>query len=73
MKEKLQRAEAGELRAAAQIYKQKIAEEKRIAREVTKRERDASRKKRAEQVAERQRQRAAEKQAANAAKSLQLY
>jgi hypothetical protein len=59
-------------REAAAIYKQKVAEEKRVAREAAKRERERVRAERAEQVAERRRQREAQKQAATAAKAIQL-
>ncbi|KAF2205058.1 hypothetical protein GQ43DRAFT_453375 [Delitschia confertaspora ATCC 74209] len=53
---------------AAQLYKLKIAEEKRAAREAAKAAREKEKAERAEQVAERARQREAE----NPAKALQL-
>jgi hypothetical protein len=62
--QKLQKAETAELRKAAKLYKEKIAEEKRVAREAAKVARE---KERAEKAAERARQ----KEAANAAKALQ--
>jgi hypothetical protein len=70
--QKLQKARDRELKEAANLYKQMIAEEKRVAREAAKRERDREEAIRAEEAAERRRQKEAEKQAATAAKSLQL-
>ena len=54
--QKLQKAETAELRKAAKLYKEKIAEEKRVAREAAK---VAKEKERAEKAAERARQKEA--------------
>ena len=62
--QKLQKAETAELRKAAKLYKEKIAEEKRVAREAAK---VAKEKERAEKAAERAR----EKETRKAAKALQ--
>lgn len=62
--QKLQKAETAELRKAAKLYKEKIAEEKRVAREEAKKEKE---KEKAKKAAERARQ----KEACNAAKALQ--
>ena len=63
--EKLQKAEAKELKAAATLYKQKIAEERRVARERAKVVRE-------EEKAEKAAQSAARREAQNAAKAIQL-
>jgi hypothetical protein len=60
--QKLQKAEMAELKKAAKLYKEKIAEEKRVAREAAK---EAREKEKAEKAAERARQ----KEARNAKKS----
>ncbi|KAF1973230.1 hypothetical protein BU23DRAFT_641105, partial [Bimuria novae-zelandiae CBS 107.79] len=62
--QKLRKAETAELRKAAKLYKEKIAEEKRVGREAAKVARE---KERAEKAAERARQ----KEARDAAKALQ--
>ena len=62
--QQLQKAETAELRKAAKLYKEKIAQEKRMAREAAKVARE---KERAEKAAERARK----KEARNAAKVLQ--
>ncbi|KAK7178254.1 hypothetical protein PSPO01_15700 [Paraphaeosphaeria sporulosa] len=61
--QKLQKAETAELRKAAKLYKEKIADEKRVAREAAKVAREQER---AEKAAERTR----EKEAREAAKAL---
>jgi hypothetical protein len=63
--EQLQKAETAELRKAAKLYKEKIQQEKRVAREVAKKEKE---KERADKAA----QRAAQKSARDAEKALQL-
>ncbi|KAF1955114.1 hypothetical protein CC80DRAFT_416518, partial [Byssothecium circinans] len=63
--QKLQKAKTAKLRKAAKLYKEKIAEEKRVAREAAK---VAKEKERAEKAAERARK----KEARDAAKALQL-
>ena len=63
--EQLQKAETAELRKAAKLYKEKIQQEKRVAREVARKEKE---KERAEKVA----QRTAQKSARDAEKALQL-
>ena len=62
---KLKKAEISELRHANKLYKDKVAQEKRVAREKEKAERAAVK---AERAAEKQRQ----KEANNAAKAIQL-
>jgi hypothetical protein len=64
----LQKAESAKLKKAAQLYKLKIAQEKRVAREAAKAVREKEKTERAKQVAERARQRDAQ----NTMKALQL-
>jgi hypothetical protein len=70
--ERRPKAEAKDLKAAATLFKQNIAEEKRVARDAAKTEREKEKVEKVEQAAERQRQKEAEKQAAAGAKALQL-
>ena len=65
MEQQLQKSETAELKKAAKLYKEKIQQEKRIAREVAK---EAKEKDRAKKAA----QRAAQKSARDAEKALQL-
>ena len=64
----LQKAESAELKRVAKLYKEKIAGERRVAREAAKVARDEEKAEKAEQVAERARQREAQ----NAAKARQF-
>lgn len=66
--QQLQKAETAGLKKAAQLYKLKIAEEKRVARQVAKVAREKEKAEKAEQVAARARQRAVQ----NAEKALRL-
>ena len=63
--QQLQKADRAELKKAAKLYKEKIQQEKRVAREVARKEKE---KEKAEKAA----QRAAQKSARNAEKALQL-
>jgi hypothetical protein len=70
--EELKKAEIKELAAANKLYKQKIAEEKRVVRIREKEERDQVRAKKAKEAAERQAERKHQKQARDAQKAIQL-
>ncbi|KAF1950452.1 hypothetical protein CC80DRAFT_496873 [Byssothecium circinans] len=61
-----------ELKAQAALYKKKIAEEKRVGREIAKVEREKEKERKAAERAEIQRKKQQEKEAATAQKSLQL-
>ena len=63
--QQLQKADRAELKKAAKLYKEKIQQEKRVAREAARKEKE---KERAEKAA----QRAAQKSARDAEKALQL-
>jgi hypothetical protein len=68
----LQKANAKELKAAAKLYKKKIQEEKRVARERAKVVREKEKAEKAERLAHARREKQQQKDAANATKALQL-
>jgi hypothetical protein len=68
----LQKANTKELKAAAKLYKKKIQEEKRVARERAKMVREKEKVERAERLAHARREKQQQKHAINATKALQL-
>jgi hypothetical protein len=61
--EKLYKADMKKLRANNALYKKKIAEEKRVAKEIAKEEREKEKEKRAQEQAKKKQQKEEEKQA----------